>query len=678
MELGVQSEFLPYKFPARMTSEVAIVNVTLVPMDSNRTLQDQTVVIEGGKIKRIGPSASMPVGEGVTIVNGKGLFLTPGFSDMYTHYRDPSESPLYLAHGITTARTSGNPFQIGMERASALGAFPSPRMITVSHGIDGIGPNGRTDMPHGVPLLRPEDAAPLVDSLLRSGYRQIMPFSLLTKENLTALGNASADRGVRMVGNCPNAVSWEEAVAAGMSGFQQTHLIARDHMLAEFDGQTYWDRFDPAPGTKLDFEKIRRLGGFLAKHQAWNLPTIVFHQRASRPAEASMAHPSLKYVPKSSVADWETTIIRWGVRGRVNAEEWRALARIRVEAFHRVVKILHEEGAPQLTCTDGLNPYNVQGDTLLQEVENFASAGMSAFEALRCTTSEAARYMGEEDLWGTIAVGKYADMVLLRANPLQDIRAIRQVEATFVNGYYLSRAVLDDLLAQREQLALAAPPVPSTALPAATGEESVVDEGSWGEKICGLDFGRVSYRHTKLADGGWLIEERHAGANPRRHPERKDIRLTLDPDMNIRSGTYEVETFVGKETGEITWSDADGYTSKHVALDGTTSQDSLAGPARPPSEETAVSFVPKLILARGPSTIDTLDAVEFGAAEIKLMPGESAPGASTDVEWTADVSRLGKRGTQIYRLTADGKPSGVSETTVLLWPRELIPGAAGA
>ena len=97
----------------------------------------------------------------IELGSGKGLFLTPGFSDMYTHYRDPSESPLYLAHGITTARTSGNPFQIGMERASALGAFPSPRMITVSHGIDGIGPNGRTDMPHGVPLLRPEDAAPL-------------------------------------------------------------------------------------------------------------------------------------------------------------------------------------------------------------------------------------------------------------------------------------------------------------------------------------------------------------------------------------------------------------------------------------------------------------------------------------------------------------------------------------
>src|SRR5262249_15322891 len=152
----------------------------------------------------------------------------------------------------------------------------------------------------------------------------------------------------------------------------------------EFGDQTYWDRFDPAPGTKLDFDKIRRLGGLLAQKQVWSLPTLMFHQRASQPVETSMAHPSLRYVPQSTIDDWESTLVRWSRRGRVDVAEWRRLASERARAFHRVIAIFHEEGAPQLTCTDGLNPYNVQGDSLHQEIENFAAAGMSAYEALRC------------------------------------------------------------------------------------------------------------------------------------------------------------------------------------------------------------------------------------------------------------------------------------------------------
>lgn len=675
----MKNEFLPYKFPDRLTGMLAIEHVTVVPMDANRTLPDQTVVVEGGKIKSIAPSAAASVEKhaGLTVVDGTGLYLMPGLADMYTHYREPSEAPLYLAHGITTARTSGNLFQLGMEWAAARGEFPSPWVITVTPGIDGIGPTGRTDMPHGVPMTRPEEAAQIVRRFADRGYHQIMPFSLLTRENLAALGKASADRGMRMVGNCPNAVSWEQAVEAGMSGFQQLHLIARDHMLAEFSDQTYWDRFDPAPGTKLDFEKIRKLGGFLAKHQAWSLPTVAFHQRASQPVEISMAHPSLRYVPRSSIDDWETTIIRWSHRGRVSAEEWRRLARLRAEAFHRVIGIFHEEGAPQLTCTDGLNPYNVQGDVLLQEIENFASAGMSPYEALRCATSEAARFMKEENIWGTLAAGKRADMVLLRANPLEDVRATRQVEAVFVNGYYLNRGVLDDLLEQRAALVKGAPPVASTALPPSDRSGTVVEEGTWVERICGADFGRVSYRHTRLPDGGWLVEERHAGANPRRHPVRRSSRLKLDKDLAVRSGEYEIDTFVGKETGKIEWSEAEGYKLQYVAVDGFKSEHKLPGAPMAPSEEMSLSFVPRLAVERAEATIKTLDAEgpHLGAAEISLARsgdgGSSA--AQEETHWKADVGRLGQRGSQSYRLTPEGRLRGMTETTVLLWPRELVP-----
>src|SRR5665213_798963 len=104
----MRSEFLNLKFPARNLERLAICNVNIVPMDTQRTLPNHTVVIEAGQIKILGPSQDIRIDEDTMVVDGKGRFLMPGLADMYTHYREPAETPLYLACGITTARTSGH------------------------------------------------------------------------------------------------------------------------------------------------------------------------------------------------------------------------------------------------------------------------------------------------------------------------------------------------------------------------------------------------------------------------------------------------------------------------------------------------------------------------------------------------------------------------------------------
>lgn len=663
----MDNEFLQLRFPERRTETLAVTHVNVIPMGAQRVLPDHTVVVQDGLIRAIAPAASIDPA-GMRVVDGQGQYLLPGLADMYTHYREPAEVPLYLANGITSTRTSGNLFQLAMEWSAARGDFPSPWMTTVSPTIDGIGPTGKTDMPHGVPMTEPGQAEPLVQQYVRRGYHQIVPFSLLTPDNLAAIGRAAADRGVRVVGNCPNAMSWEEAIEAGMSGFQQLHLIARDHMLAPFSGQEYWDRFDPAPGTHLDFEKIRRLAGLLARRQVWSIPTLMFHQRASRPIEESMSDPTLKYVPRSTVDDWESTIIRWSHRGRVRVEEWRELARERARAFHRVIAIFHEEGAPQLTGTDSLNPYNVQGDSLHQELENFVEAGMRPYDALRCATTEAARFVGETDRWGTLETGKRADMIMVRGDPLQDVRATRNVEAVCVNGYYLTRADLDSLLEQRAALVQRPPQVPSTDLAGVAGSTSVVDEGAWLERIVGADFGRLQYRHGRFSDGRWLIQERHAGADPRRHPERRTSQWVLAPDLTVESGQCELESFVGKETSEVSWSDSSGYTVRYTAVDGYTSESALSGQRRVPSEHLAQSVIPRLIADRGESTLAALDVEmdSLATAEMTVAPLE-------DSAWRLHVNRVGQRVEQTYHLAPDGRLSRLDEMLPLLWPRELVP-----
>jgi hypothetical protein len=664
----MDNEFLQLRFPERLSAPLAITHVSVIPMDSERVLAEHTIIVEDGRIRAIGPSHTIDV-SGMQVVDGRGQYVLPGLADMYSHYREPAETPLYLAHGITCVRTSGSLFQLALGWAAARGEFPSPWMVTVSPSIDGIGPTGRTDMPHGVPLTQPEQAEPLVQHYVGRGYQQIVPFSLLIESNLKALGQAAAAAGVGLVGNCPNALSWERAIEAGMTGFQQLHLIARDHMRREFQGQDYWDRFDPAPGTRLDFDTIRRLGALLAEKQVWSIPTLVFHQRASRPIHESMADPTLRYVPRSTVDDWESTIVRWSHRGRVSVEEWRELARERARAFHRVIAIFYEEGAPQLPGTDALNPYNVQGDSLHQELENFVAAGMRPYEALRCATTEAARFVGQTEQWGTLELGKRADLIMVRNNPLHDIRAAHHIEAVFVNGFYLDRSDLDDLLEQRADLVSHPPVIPSTELASAPGSAKVVDEGGWVERIVGAEFGRLHYRHSRQADGDWLVEERHAGADPRRHPLRRTVRLVLAPDLTVRSGDFQIESFVGTETGEVNWSEARGYTVRYRAVDGYTSEKTLASAPRVPSEQLALSVVPRLIAERQACNVPALDAETDapGSAEMAVAPVEDGQA------WRLQVSRTGQRVEQTYRVTADGRLSRMDEMMPLLWPRELVP-----
>ena len=192
----------------------------------------------------------------------------------------------------------------------------------------------------------------------------------------------------------------------------------------------------------------------------------------------------------------------------------------------QVIGILHQEGAPLLLGTDTPNPYVVEGFSLHQELANFVAAGLTPFEAIRCGTAEAARFVQQEREWGTIAPGRRADLLLVRANPLADVAALRSPEAVFVNGFQFTRADLDGLLEGRER-AVQAPPAFTVGVQdldsAGEGADAIpagaAAAGSWRRAcsvrlVAGAETGRLAYRHEALAGGGWLIRELYQGAVP--------------------------------------------------------------------------------------------------------------------------------------------------------------------
>jgi len=641
---GSVPEFRPFDFPAREPGPLAFAHATVLPMDAERELRDHTLLVADGVIRALGPSATVDT-RGAKVIDARGLYVMPGLGDMYTHYWDPAESPLYLAHGITTVRTVCVPFQLALSRAAERGEFPSPRVIAISPPIDGVGPNGRTDMPRGVAMTEPAQATALAARYASVGYRQLKAFSLLTPENLCALVAASP---VPVTANCPNALSFEEAVKAGVHCLDQLHNVARSHLGSDASEPAFWDRFDPLPGTRLDTAAIRRLARFLAERHAWNVPTLVFHQRNVLTPEEGMRDPALKYVSPSVIKDWEATLIRWTKRARMNeVGEWRVAAAERARAFLDVVRIFAEEGVPLLTGTDSLNPWNVPGASLHAELANFVAAGMTPYQALRCATSEVGRFLGDGS--GTLAVGKRADFIVTRSNPLRDLRALEQIDAVGVNGYCLPRAELDRLLGARRALATAPARVPAIA----------PLEQAWTERIMDSVAGRISYRHARARDGGWVIEESHAQALPRRHVERRTSRLQVDADFRLRACKYVIETFAGSEQGEITRT-ADGYVIAAIGLDGWESRQSIVTEPLLPSERLTATLWP--LLGAGDFDTRVLD-IDEGALFIRPMAWRHGK---------LIVTRATHVTEQRYRLE-NGRFLGMEETMPLLWQRELVP-----
>jgi hypothetical protein len=650
---GSIPEFLPFEFPRREPGALAIAHVTALPLDGERELADHTLVVQNGVIRALGPSRDIDV-RGARVIDASGRYVMPGLGDMYTHYWDPADSPLYLAHGITTVRSVCVPFQLALSRAAERGEFPSPRLVAISPPIDGVGPSGRTDMPRGVAMTEPAQAERLVHRYASVGYRQIKAFSLLQPENLRALVRASP---IPVTANCPNAMTFEEAAEAGVHCLDQLHNVARGHLRPDAPDPGFWDRFDPLPGTRLDMQAIRRLARFLAERGTWNVPTLVFHQRDALEPEEGLRDAALKYVGAAVIADWEATLLRWTRRARMeDVRQWRSAQRERARRFLEVVAIFHAERVPLLAGTDSLNPWNVQGASLHAELANFVAAGMTPYEALRCATSEVGRFLGDGS--GTLAVGKRADFIVTRANPLHGLQALEGIEAVGLNGYYLPRAALERLLAERASFAAAVPQLPALPLAPPTGKR--ITEATWIERIVGVDAGRIAHRHSRLPDGGWLIEERHAAAVPRRHVERRTSRLELDADFTLRSCVYAIETFAGAEQGEITRT-GDGYAIRATGLDGWESRQALATEPLLPSERLTATLWP--LLGRRRLSSSVLDAEE-GTLVIRHLAFDDG---------VLKISRPTHATEQRYRLSGDGRFLGMEETMPLLWLRELVP-----
>jgi hypothetical protein len=667
-------------FPPRVRGLLAITHVAVVTMESQWALPDQTVVVEDGVIRALAPSATLDV-TGMQVIDGSGKYLMPGLADMHTHITDAGVLRLYLANGVTQVRNmEGLPFHLALARMVERGALAGPRLFTVSPLIDGLGTQGLTARPRSLVLTDPAQAEPMAQRLVKRGYGEMKAYQWLTLDALNALGQAAASVGVRMAGHCPDGITFEQAMAAGMGCFEHLTGIAAGHLRGGRQFPSLRDATSRLGNREalefaahhLDFDAIRRLAGAMAAKEIWNCPTLVVWQKQNLGLDVALADADLRYEHPSAVRVWEQLLRAKYAALPCPRAEWLALARGRDEALAKVVAILHEEGAPLLLGTDAPNPFVVHGCSVHQELANLVEAGLSPYEALRCGTVEAARFLGESAISGSVAVGKRADLLLLRANPLLDVGAVRELEAVFVNGYHLTRADLDGLL-ERHLASLAAPaPV---QLPEYDDVENaeIVRQCTLQEWCSEMRVGLISYRHARLADGGWQVEERLARSGPR-GPQQRTTRLWLGPDWTVRRAEIETDTDVGRESSEIIRSDG-AYRVRVTQPDGYSADSTIASAPLPPGERLAFSVLPQWLALQTAPVAAALLGIEHEVAQVAELSAEPASEQASDQSgktiWQVGIARPGEVSTQTYRLSKDGALLGLRD---LLFgaPRELM------
>ena len=442
-------------------SVLVIHNVTIIDVAGGAMQTHRTVIVRNGKIEEAGDSSDglsrkLP---GIH-VNGTGKFLIPGLWDMHVHMvfgdwfpRGKEVTlPLFIANGITGVRDMGGELDVLQQwrKEIAAGTLIGPRIVMSGPMLDGPQPR----FPSSIAIKSPEDGSRAVDDLKRRGADFIKLQSLIPRDAVFAIADEAKKQGIPFVGHVPDAVRASEASNAGQKSFE--------HLIGIFEGASpLEDEFlkgPKGPGKFLatyDPARAAKLFALLAKNQTWQCPTLVWERGGNLIDLADFAHDArAKYVP----AYWKD--VTWKrFTGQIihefNTDDLATRRRF-VEKELEVVNAMHRAGIPFLAGTDTPpGVYIFPGFSLHEELQRFVAAGFTPMEALQTATINPAKFLGMEDRLGTVERGKLADLVLLDANPLDDIRNTQKIAAVIVNGRYLSRADLDKMLAGVEEAAKA-------------------------------------------------------------------------------------------------------------------------------------------------------------------------------------------------------------------------------
>jgi len=388
-------------------------DVNIITMVNDSILYGHSVLVKDNKIVDIGIFDEMEIPKDAYLINGKEQFLIPGLSDMHAHYNS-DDRKLYVANGVTLVRNMwGNSFHLISKEKINEKCVIGPELYTTGALIDGLNPM----WPGSLVINDKEKVFEALSQMKKDGYDAIKVYEELTKEVYDEIIRIAKELEMPVVGHVPRSMHIKDVLLSGQ------------HSIEHFDG--YQNLY-------ADDEIIAQT----IKSEIWNCPTLLLFKNYKNLNNLRKTPPiEIKYMSQALMKRWEYA----------NQYDEGVF-----EKQLQLLKILANNNANIVTGTDTQNEYVVPGFSLHKELAIWQEAGLTPYQILLASTRNSAEMLGYESRLGTIEKDKDADLVLLKNNPLEDIKNTKSIVGVMTKGSWHSKAelnsLLDEVVAKNESL----------------------------------------------------------------------------------------------------------------------------------------------------------------------------------------------------------------------------------
>lgn len=426
--------------------QIVFRSVNIIPMDRERIVENQTVVIKNGAITAIGDPAKIKYEKNALIIDAKGKYLIPGLAEMHAHVPpvddvEPMKETvlLFALRGVTTIRGMlGHPRHLELRSKLKSGEILGPRFYTSGPSF-----SGNT-------VKTAEAGSEMVRQQKQAGYDFLKLHPGLTKETFAAIARTAKEVNIPFAGHVSYDVGIWQAIAAGyatidhLDGFVESLVPGIENITEQQNGL-----FAMFSAAKADTTRIPKLMTALREKNIWVVPTQALAERWFAPdksAESLQAEPEMIYMQPNTLTSWVNA-----KKNLMNNPNYDPESVNRFIALRR--KLIYEcnkNGVGLLLGSDAPQVFDVPGFSVHQELKYMVDAGLTPYEALRTGTVNVGTFYKKSDM-GTIKPGATSDLILLSGNPLKDINQTKNIEGVMVGNRWLSRSFIDKELKKLEK-----------------------------------------------------------------------------------------------------------------------------------------------------------------------------------------------------------------------------------
>lgn len=436
--------------PAPESEKLVIRNVILFDGTGRQPKRAYSIIVEGARIKKVAADSDIEVPAGAKVYDGDGKYAIPGLWDMHVHLKNATSHalPVLIANGVTGIRDMAGGFEEieGMRRDIESGEIVGPRIILSGPSIESpesvarakaSGKSEDFDVTRIV-VSTPDEAAEAIEKLRKLGVDFVKIRTWPSEEVYFAIVKAARRAGIQIAGHSPEALDPLKVAPAGQSSFEHG--------------------FYPFPLSKYSKEERDKVIKAFSENRVAIVPTIVAWSERTVPLEkarsivsdeSNLIEPARRYAAPELVEYWGKQLLDRKPTSEEGLRSWSGA----IDTMASDLGVLYENGVRVMPGTDLAAPLVVPGFSLHDELSMLVSkVGMTPREAIESATRVPSEFLGLDPCLGTIEKGKLADILILDADPLADIRNTRKINAVILSGRYIGRSELDTLLAKAARL----------------------------------------------------------------------------------------------------------------------------------------------------------------------------------------------------------------------------------